>query len=147
MRYDWYLLMLPHQNGGPAARSIYGETNVRHLITVCKTPHARHDPEDVVICRVDADTRPGVQTGLACESQLKSGVIDTTHVAGAARLMLLRLQPEGVDVDARRWDVGVVLVGLYQVEVTAFAFGEAVVAVKLELGGGDRIVSRIEERE
>ena len=55
--------------------------------------------------------------------------------------MVLRLEGEGVDVDTNRRDVGVVLVGLDQVEVLALALRESVVAVELDLGDGDRVVA------
>ena len=55
--------------------------------------------------------------------------------------MVLRLEGEGVDVDTNRRDVGVVLVGLDQVEVLALALRESVVAVELDLGNSDRVVA------
>ena len=56
--------------------------------------------------------------------------------------MLLGLESEGVHVDAHRRYVGVVLVGLYLVEVAALAYLEAVVAVELEEGGDARVLAR-----
>ena len=55
--------------------------------------------------------------------------------------MVLRLEGEGVDVDTNRRDVGVVLVGLDQVEVLALALRESVVTVELDLGDSDRVVA------
>ena len=55
--------------------------------------------------------------------------------------MVLRLEGEGVDVDANRRDVGVVLVRLDQVEVLALTLRESVVAVELDLGNRDRVVA------
>ena len=55
--------------------------------------------------------------------------------------MLLRLESEGVDVDADRGHVGVVLVRLHLVEVAAFADLEAIVAVELEQGSHDRVAT------
>ena len=55
--------------------------------------------------------------------------------------MVLRLEGEGVDVDANRRYVGVVLVRLDQVEVLALTLGESVVAVELDLRDGDRVVA------
>ena len=46
--------------------------------------------------------------------------------------MLFRLERKAINVDANRWDVGVVLVWLHPVEVVAVANLEAVVAVELE---------------
>ena len=53
--------------------------------------------------------------------------------------MLLGLERKGVDVDADRGDVGVVLVGLHQVEVATLTLVKSVVAVELNLGGDDRV--------
>ena len=53
--------------------------------------------------------------------------------------MLLRLEREGIHVDADRRHVRVVLVRLHQVEVVAAADLEAVVAVELEQGCDDRV--------
>jgi len=55
--------------------------------------------------------------------------------------VVLRLEGEGVDVDANSRHVGVVLVRLDQVEVLALALGEPVVAVELDLGNSDRVVA------
>ena len=55
--------------------------------------------------------------------------------------MVLRLEGEGVDVEATRRDVGVVLVRLDQVEVLALTLRESVVAVELDLRDSDRIVA------
>ena len=56
--------------------------------------------------------------------------------------MLLRLEGERVDVDADRGDVGVVLVGLDQVEVASLTLREPVVAVELDLRRNDGVVAR-----
>jgi len=55
--------------------------------------------------------------------------------------VLLGLEGEGVHVDTNRGDVGVVLVGLDQVEVATLTLVEAIVAVELDLGRNDRIVT------
>ena len=55
--------------------------------------------------------------------------------------MVLRLEGEGVDVDANRRDVGVVLVRLDQVEVLALTLRESVVTVELDLRYSDRVVA------
>ena len=55
--------------------------------------------------------------------------------------MLLWLEGKRVHVDADRWDVGVVLVWLNQVEVVAIANLEAVVAVELEKRGNDWVLA------
>ena len=55
--------------------------------------------------------------------------------------MLFGLQGEGIHVDAGIGSTGVVLEGLNNVEVRAFTLGEAVLAVKLELSGDDRVLT------
>jgi len=55
--------------------------------------------------------------------------------------VVLRLEGEGVDVDANSRHVGVVLVRLDQVEVLALALGEPIVTVELDLGNRDRVVA------
>ena len=55
--------------------------------------------------------------------------------------MLLWLEGKRVHVDADRWDVGVVLVWLNQVEVVAIANLEAVVAVELEKRGNHWVLA------
>ena len=55
--------------------------------------------------------------------------------------MSLRLESEGVHVDADRGHVGVVLVRLDLVEVATFAHLEAVVAVELEESSDDRVAT------
>ena len=68
-------------------------------------------------------------------------VIDTRHVARARGLVFFRLEGKRVDVDTRRiGDVRVVLVGLYEVEVRALAFREAVVTVEEELSRPDAVL-------
>ena len=64
--------------------------------------------------------------------------------------MLLRLEAEGVYVDASRWYVRVVLVWLDEIEVAAHALRETVVAIELELGGEDGVeagVRRVKRKE
>ena len=55
--------------------------------------------------------------------------------------MFFWLESEGVDVDTNGWDVGVVLVWLYQVEVTTFTFRETIVTVELNLGDNSWVVT------
>ena len=56
--------------------------------------------------------------------------------------MLLGLEGERVDVDARRGDVRVVLEGLDLVEIATLAHLEAIVAVELEERRHDRVLAR-----
>ena len=75
------------------------------------------------------------------ENKLKGRVVDARHVAGARRLVLLRAEGERVNVDAGVRSTGVVLARLNQVEVGALTLREAVLAVKLELGSDDRVLT------
>ncbi len=61
--------------------------------------------------------------------------------------MLLGAQGKGVHVDTGVGSGGVVLVGLDGVEVGTLALREAVLAVKLELGGDDGVVAPAVEEE
>jgi hypothetical protein len=72
---------------------------------------------------------------------LKSGIVNSGEVAGARRLVLLRAKGEGVDVDTLIRVSGVGLVRLDPREVRTFTLREAVLAVKLELSGDDRVLA------
>jgi hypothetical protein len=110
------------------------------LIAICEATHAAHDAEHVVVDGVDTDLGGEHGTnGVVGERELEGRIVDTGEVAGAAGLVLLGLEGEGVHVDANRGDVGVVLVRLDQVEVLALTLGEAIVAVELDLGRHDRV--------
>ena len=74
---------------------------------------------------------------------MKSGTVNSRHVAGARWLVFFWLKAEGVDVNTNSWDVFVVLVWLDKVEVSTFSFGESVVTVKLELGSFDWVLSEV----
>ena len=112
------------------------------LVRVGKAAHARHDTEDVVVGRVDTDLGGlGARDGRVREDKLKGGVVNPREVARARRLVLLRAKGERVDVDARVRGAGVRLERLDKVEVGALTLREAVLAVKLELGGDDRVLA------
>jgi len=115
-----------------------------NLVGVSKAAHTRHDAEYVVIGGVYAYLGISV-TGDSGggEGKLKGSVVDAGHVACSGRLVFLGLEAEGVYVDSCGRDVGVVLVRLYQVEVTSHALGETIVAIELELGREDGVESRI----
>jgi hypothetical protein len=53
--------------------------------------------------------------------------------------MLFGSQGKGVNVDTSVRSAGVVLVRLNKIEVSSFALREAILAVKLELSGDDRV--------
>lgn len=99
----------------------------------------------VVINRVHADLDGAVASdGSGGQGQVQGRVINTGHVAGAGGLVLLGLQREGVHVDALLRHILVVLVGLDQVEVTAVALGEPVVAVQLQLSQRNGVAAALE---
>ena len=106
------------------------------LIGVSKTTHTRHDTEDIVVSSVDVDLcRATMGYCGRGEVDVKGTVINTRHVTTTRWLMFLRFETEGVDIHASCWDVCVVLVRLNQVKVAPVALGEAVLTVKLDLGG------------
>ena len=112
------------------------------LVRVGKAAHARHDTEDVVVGRVDTDLGGlGSRDGGVREDKLEGGVVNAREIARARRLVLLRAKGERVDVDARVRGAGVRLERLDEVEVGALTLREAVLAVKLELGGDDRVLA------
>ena len=112
------------------------------LVRVGKAAHTRHDTEDVVVGRVDTDLGGlGARDGGVREDKLEGGVVNTREIARARRLVLLRAKGERVDVDARVRGAGVRLERLDEVEVGALTLREAVLAVKLELGGDDRVLA------
>ena len=112
------------------------------LVRVGKTAHTRHDTEDVVVGRVDTDLGGlGARDGGVREDKLEGGVVNAREIARARRLVLLRAKGERVDVDARVRGAGVRLERLDEVEVGALTLREAVLAVKLELGGDDRVLA------
>ena len=121
---------------------MYGK--VACLVAVRETAHARHDAEHVVVHRVHTDLRAKTSrtNRVVGERKEERRVINTREVARAAGLVLLGLEGKRVDVDADRGDVGVVLVGLDQVEVASLTLREAVVTVELDLRRDDGVVSR-----
>ena len=104
------------------------------LIAVSKTTHAAHDAEDVVIGGVYTNLGITISESLGSKCKLKSGVINTRHVACSRRLVFLGLQAKRVNIDTSLRNVGVVLVRLDKIEVTTHALRESVVAIELELG-------------
>jgi hypothetical protein len=120
----------------------YTVNTVAFLIRVCKSAHAAHDTQHVVVHCVH--THLGSQAGtnsVVGQDQVQGGVVDTGEVAGAAGLVVLRLQGEAVDVHTHCRDVGVVLVRLDQVEVLALTLGEPIVTVQLDLGQNHRVLT------
>ena len=54
---------------------------------------------------------------------------------------MFRLESKGIHVDTNSWDVGVVLVRLYPVEVVTITDLETIVAVELEEGSDGRVLT------
>jgi len=78
---------------------------------------------------------------------LKSGIVNTGHIARAAWLMLFGLQCERIDVNTSDWDISMALVGLNQVEVRSKALLKSIVSIELELGANDGVSSGIDGSE
>ena len=115
---------------------------INRLVGVGKTTHTGHDTEHVVVSGVHADSGAGSSAdSVRGDSEEEGGVIDTRQVASTGRLVLLRVQGEGVDVDTNGRDVGVVLVRLDFVEVATLTNLEAVVAVELDERGDARVAT------
>ena len=57
--------------------------------------------------------------------------------------MFFGFESERVDVDTGAWNVGVVLVRLDKIEVSAHAFRESVVTIELEFGTEDRVEASV----
>ena len=115
---------------------------IERLVGVSETTHTAHDAEDVVVSGVDADLSGlCALNGVVGKNKLKSGVVNAREVARARRLVLLRAKSERVEVDAGGWGASVVLERLDEVEVGALTLREAVLSVKLELSGDDRVLT------
>ena len=86
-----------------------------NLIAVGKAPHSAHDSEDIVVSCVYTYFRS--DGGFWSKLELESCVIDTGEIASSGWLMFFWFEGKGVYVDTSCWNVGVMLVWLYQVEV------------------------------
>ena len=118
------------------------------LVRVREPSHATHDTENVVVGSIDTNLGSlDTLNGSVGENKLKSSVVNAREVATAGGLVLLGAQGKGVHVDTGVGGGGVVLVWLHGVEVGAFTLREAVLAVKLELGGDDGVVAPAVEEE
>jgi len=118
------------------------------LVRVSETTHAAHDTENVVVGSIDANLGSlDTLNGSVGENKLKSSVVNAREVATAAGLMLFGAKGKRVHVDAGGGGGRVVLEGLHGVEVRPLALREAVLAVKLKLGGDDGVVAPAVEGE
>jgi len=112
------------------------------LVGVGKTSHTTHDAEHVIVGSIHANLGGlGSLNGGVGENKLKGGVVNAGEVAGAGRLVLLGAKGEGIHVDSGVGVTGVGLVRLHLVKVGSLTLREAVLAVKLELGGDDGVLS------
>ena len=113
-----------------------------NLITVRYTCHAAHHTEDVVVYGVHTDLSSGSSRNRAGrKNKLEDSIVNAREVARTGRLVLLRAEGEGVHVDTRVGAACVVLEGLDNIEVVALTLREAVLAVKLELGRDDGVLT------
>jgi hypothetical protein len=113
---------------------------ITSLVGVSKTTHTRHDTENVVVGGIDTNLSSlGALNGGVGQDELKGSIVNAGEVATATGLMLFGSQGKGINVDTSVRGLGVVLVRLNKVEVSAFALREAILAVKLELSGDDRV--------
>jgi len=111
-------------------------------ITVRNACHSTHHAQHVVVHGVHTDLgRVDTSNRGARQDKLQSSIVNAREVARAGGLVLLRAEGERVHVDARVGVAGVVLEGLDLVEVGALTLREAVLAVKLELGGDHGVLA------
>lgn len=112
------------------------------LIRVRDTSHTTHDTEDVVVNGVHTDLGSGGTRNRASrKDKLEDSIVNAGEVARTGRLVLLRAEGKGVDVDTRVGAAGVVLEGLDNIEVVTLTLREAVLTVKLELGSDDGVLA------
>ena len=112
------------------------------LIGVSQTTHTAHNTKHVVVGGKHANLgSAGTLDGGIGQHELESSVVNTREVARARRLVLFGAKGEGVQVDTGVWAAGVVLPWLNEVEVGAFALREAVLAVELQLGSDNGVLT------
>ena len=112
------------------------------LIGVSKTTHAAHDTQNVVVGGKNANLgSAGTLNSGVRQNKLKGGIVNAGEVATAAWLMLFGAQGKRVQVDAGVGVAGVVLPRLDEVEVSSFALGEAILAVELQLGSDNGVLT------
>jgi len=112
------------------------------LVGVSQTTHTAHDTKHVVVGGKHADLgSAGTLDGGIGQHELESSVVNAREVARARWLVLFRAKGEGVQVDTGVWVAGVVLPWLNEVEVGALALREAVLAVELQLGSDNGVLT------
>ena len=111
-------------------------------IRISYSCHTTHHSQYVVIDGIDTDLGSGSSGDRGGrKNQLKDCIVYSRKVAAARRLVLLRAEGERVDVDASVRVAGVVLVRLDHIEVGPFTLRETILAVELELGSDDRVLT------
>ena len=114
----------------------------RRLVGVSQTTHTAHDTKNVVVGGKHANLgSAGTLDGGIGQHQLESSIVNTREVARAGWLVLFGAKGERVQVDTGVWGASVVLPRLNEVKVGAFALREAILAVELELGGNNWVLT------
>ena len=112
------------------------------LIGVSKTTHAAHDTKNVVVGGKHANLgSAGTLNGGVRQNELEGGIVNAGEVATAAWLMLFGAKGKRVQVDTGVGVAGVVLPRLDEVEVSSFALGEAILAVELQFGSDNGVLT------
>ena len=115
---------------------------MKYLIAIGEPAHTTHNPQNVVIHGIHANLGSvSSLNGGVGKNKLKGSVINTREVARAGRLVFLGSQRERIQVDTGIRGASVVLPRLNEVEVGSFALREAILAVKLELGSDDWVLT------
>ena len=112
------------------------------LIGVSKTAHSAHNTQNVVVGGKHANLgSAGTLNSGVRQNELKGGIVNAGEVAAAAWLMLFGAKGKRVQVDAGVGVAGVVLPRLNEIEVGSLALGEAILAVELQLGSDNGVLT------
>ena len=115
---------------------------VTNLIAVSNTSHTAHHTEHVVVNGIHTHLGGvGTRNGSRGKNELHHCIINAREVARPAGLVFLGAQSKGVHVDTSIGGTGVVLEGLNSVEVRTLTLGEAVLAVELQLGSDNGVLT------
>ncbi len=115
---------------------------VPNLITVRHASHTAHHAQNVVIDGIHTHLGGvGSGDGSGGKNELQHCIINAREVARPAGLVFLRSQCKGVHVDTAVRGTGVVLEGLNSVEVRTLTLREAVLAVELQLGSDNGVLT------
>jgi hypothetical protein len=112
------------------------------LVRICNTGHTAHHTENVVVDGIDTHLGSGnTADSRRRKDKLENSVVNSGEVARSRRLVLLRAQGEGVDVDSSIRSTGVVLERLDNIEVRSFTLRETILAVQLKLSSDNRVLT------